>query len=170
MSPEADSNKERTAHKARKAIWGVLLVYALTVATHLGEFWPFSIYPMFSQAGNPWSRSLVREVAPDDSISWQAVPLDALPGEPYGVSSGGVDAIDLANFVSKTKEWDTDRVAALKLMLLADPPRTPLDLLVFRVRATLTESDSVAILATPYVRVGTGRTPTQADVNPEIRP
>lgn len=170
MSPEAHSNKERTQKKAKKAIWAVLLICALTVVTHLGEFWPFSIYPMFSQAGNPWSRSLVREVAPDDSISWRTVPLDSLPGVPYGVASGGVDAIDLANFVSKIKTWDTDRVAALKLMLLADPPKTPLDLLVFRVRATLTESDSVAILATPYVRVGTGRTPMQADVDPEIRP
>lgn len=157
-------------NKARTAIWGVLLVYALTVATHLGEFWPFSIYPMFSQAGNPWSRSLVREVAPDDSVSWDTVSLDALPGQPYGVASGGVDAIDLANFVSKTNVWDTDRVAALKLMLLADPPRVPLDLLVFRVRARLTETDSVAILATPYVRVGTDRAPSATDVNPEIRP
>jgi hypothetical protein len=170
MSPEAHSNKERTAQKAKKAILGVLLVYALTVATHLGEFWPFSIYPMFSQAGNPWSRSLVREVPQDDSTAWQTVPLDSLPGQPYGVASGGVDAIDLANFVSKTREWDLDRVAALKLMLLADPPRTPLDLVVFRVRARLTEADSVAILATPYVRVGTDRTPSAADVNPEIRP
>jgi hypothetical protein len=164
MSGTAQTNKARTA------IWGVLLVYALTVATHLGEFWPFSIYPMFSQAGNPWSRSLVREVSPEDSISWDTVSLDALPGQPYGVASGGVDAIDLANFVSKTTVWDTDRVAALKLMLLAEPPKTPLDLLVFRVRARLTESDSVAILATPYVRVGTDRAPSAADINPEIRP
>lgn len=163
------SGKEQT-NKARTALLGVLLVYALTVATHLGEFWPFSIYPMFSQAGNPWSRSLVRELAPDDTIAWETVTLDALPGQPYGVASGGVDAIDLANFVSKTKVWDTDRVAALKLMLLADPPRTPLDLLVFRVRARLTETDSVAVLATPYVRVGTDRVPALGDVNPEIRP
>lgn len=164
MSGKAETNKARTA------IWAVLLVYAVTVATNLGEFWPFSIYPMFSQAGNPWSRSLVREVAPDDSIAWDAVPLDDLPGEPYGVAWGGVDAIDLANFVSKTREWDTDRVAALQLMLLADPPKDPLHLLVFRVRARLTEDDSVAVMATPYVLVGTDLVPTDAHLNPELRP
>ena len=50
--------------KALRITLGTLIVYALLVATHLGEFWPFSIYPMFSQAGNPWSRAVVREMPP----------------------------------------------------------------------------------------------------------
>ena len=156
--------------KARTAILSVLLVYAVTVATTLGEFWPFSIYPMFSQAGNPWSRSMVREVAPDDSIRWDTVPLDQAQGAPYGVAEGGVDAIDLANFVSKTRVWDLDRLAGLQLMLLADPPREPLTLLVYRVRARLTEEDSVAIMVTPYALVGTDLMPDPSHLNPELRP
>lgn len=162
------SGKQLT-NKARTTIWSVLFVYALTVAVNLGEFWPFSIYPMFSQAGNPWSRSMVREVTADDSLSWDVTPLADVPGLPYGVRSGGVDPIDLANFVSKTEVWDQDRVAALSLMLLADPPREPLRLMVYRVRARLTEEDSVAITATPYVLVGTDLVPDVSHLNPELR-
>ena len=160
----------RLTNKARTTIWGVLFVYALTVAVNLGEFWPFSIYPMFSQAGNPWSRSLVREVPAGDTLSWEVVPLADLPGIPYGVRSGGVDPIDLANFVSKTEIWDEDRVSALSLMLLADPPHEPLRLMVYRVRARLTEDDSVAVMATPYVLVGTDLEPDIANLNPELLP
>lgn len=146
------------------------MVYALTVAVNLGEFWPFSIYPMFSQAGNPWSRSIVREVSPGDSISWEVTTLSDVPHLPYGVRSGGVDPIDLANFVSKTEVWDQDRVAALSLMLLAEPPKEPLRLMVYRVRARLTDEDSVAITATPYVLVGTDLEPNIRYLNPVLRP
>ena len=157
-------------NKARTTLWSVLFVYALTVAVNLGEFWPFSIYPMFSQAGNPWSRSIVREVSPGDFISWEVTPLADVPHLPYGVRSGGVDPIDLANFVSKTEVWDQDRVAALSLMLLAQPPKEPLRLMVYRVSARLTEEDSVAIAATPYVLVGTDLEPDIRHLNPVLRP
>lgn len=157
------------SNKARTTMWSVIFVYALTVAVNLGEFWPFSIYPMFSQAGNPWSRSVVREVPPGDTLSWDTTALADIPGQPYGVRSGGVDPIDLANFVSKTKEWDQDRVEARQLMLLADPPKDPLRLMVYRVRARLTETDSVAITATPYVLVGTDLAPDESHLNPELR-
>ncbi|MDX1586597.1 MAG: hypothetical protein R3222_07630, partial [Balneolaceae bacterium] len=40
----------------------VLVVNIALVATHEGEFWPFSIFPMFSQAGNPWSRGVLERV------------------------------------------------------------------------------------------------------------
>ena len=40
--------------------------------SHEGEFWPFSIYPMFSQAGNPWTRAMVLDVTttPDAEL-WE---------------------------------------------------------------------------------------------------
>ena len=38
------------------------IIYGALVATHEGEYWPFSIYPMFSKAGNPWTRAIVRDV------------------------------------------------------------------------------------------------------------
>jgi hypothetical protein len=51
-----------------KVIGIILLIYAVLVASHEGEFWPFSIYPMFSQAGNPWTRAMVIDVTdlPDE--------------------------------------------------------------------------------------------------------
>ncbi len=157
-------------NNARTTLLGVLIVYALTVAINLGEFWPFSIYPMFSQAGNPWSRAIIREVQPEDSLSWNALPLADVPGQSYGVRNGGVDPIDLANFVSKTAIWNQDRVAALSLMLLADPPKEPLRLMVYRVQARLTEQDSIAMTAMPYVVVGTDLPPDTKHLNPELRP
>ena len=81
------------SNKARTTMWSVIFVYALTVAVNLGEFWPFSIYPMFSQAGNPWSRSVVREVPPGDTLSWDTTALADIPGQPYGVRSGGVGRV-----------------------------------------------------------------------------
>lgn len=162
-------NGKALTKKGKSAVLGVLLVYAVTVATNLGEFWPFSIYPMFSQAGNPWNRALVREIPPEDSIRWEPSSLNDLPGLDYGVSSNNVDAIDLANFVSKTEVWNEQRVGALSMMLLAGKEEA-LRLQVFKVRAHLTEDDSVAIVATPYVVVGTELEPSVLNVNPEIRP
>lgn len=46
----------------KRIIGIVLLINILLVSTHRGEFWPFSIFPMFSQAGNPWSRGVVENV------------------------------------------------------------------------------------------------------------
>jgi len=156
--------------KARTVLLTVLAVYAITVGTHLGEFWPFSIYPMFSQGGNPWSRAVVREIPEGDSISWTPVSLDSLPGLPYGVASNGVDPIDLANFVSKTKTWTTERVGAISLMLMANREADPIRLQVFRVQARLTESNEVDITATPYVIVGTGIEPGTGNLNPTLVP
>jgi len=156
--------------KARTVLLAVLAVYAITVATHLGEFWPFSIYPMFSQAGNPWSRSVVREIPEGDSISWSPVSLDSLPGLPYGVASNGVDPIDLANFVSKTQTWNIDRIRALSKELLHGRGDTPIELMVFRVQARFTESKEVEITATPYVRVGSNIEPGTGSLNPMLVP
>ena len=53
--------------------WGVL------VAAHEGEFYPFSIFPMFSQAGKPWTRVLVQE-AEAPPYDWSYRGLDSLNG------------------------------------------------------------------------------------------
>ncbi len=152
-------------NKARTIISTVLVVYAFTVAVNLGEFWPFSIYPMFSQGGNPWSRALVREIPEGEQISWDRTDLDNLPGIPYGVSSNGVDAIDLANFVSKTETWNTTRVRALSFMLLSGVEDAR-KLQVFRVQANLDDADNVVIRATPYLIVSNDSN----FVNPGIQP
>lgn len=105
------------AKKGMKVIGIILLVYASLVATHEGEFWPFSIYPMFSQAGNPWTRAIVLNVTdlPDDEI-WDPKTLSELSADPVPVGDYGVDQIDFSNFISKTENWTIPRRNALRSM------------------------------------------------------
>ena len=157
-------NGKALAKKARTVVTVVLVVYAATVATNLGEFWPFSIYPMFSQGGNDWSRSLVREFPAGDAVSWEATGLQDLPGAPFSVKEMGVDPIDLANFVSKTVTWDSVRVSALRNMFFEKD--SPLyQVMVFRVRGELTADHEVVVEATPYVLLS----PAGDQVNPEVQ-
>lgn len=136
--------------RAGRLLVGTLLVYALLVATHEGEFWPFSIYPMFSQAGNPWSRAVVRDVSQDTAtLHWDTVARENLPGQPFPLRPNGIDNIDLANFVSKTQTWSPPRVKGLRSLFadhLADH-----DLLVMRVNGRMAAGDSVVVDYVPYV-------------------
>lgn len=137
-----------------------LLVYAALVATHLGEFWPFSIYPMFSQAGQPWSRTAVVDVSEygdSEWSEWRSVPVDSLPGTPVALDELGVDPIDLANFISKTRSWDDERVEALNRMFRVENLGER-RLLVMRVRGSMDERDSVIVRFEPTVALGGGRT------------
>ena len=152
------------AKKAKTIITVVLVVYAGTVATNLGEFWPFSIYPMFSQGGNTWYRSLVREFPPDADILWETSDLDNLPGDPFSVRALGVDPIDLANFVSKTEVWDSVRVSALRTMFFGEV-KTDFQVVVFRVKGELTDESEVLLEATPYVLLS----PAGDSVNPAFQ-
>ena len=137
----------------RRAVRTLLVLFALygvLVATHLGEFWPFSIYPMFSQGGNPWSRAIVREVGSEvDTLIWTGRTFDTLPGAPYPLLEHGVDPIDLANFVSKTERWTPARVGGLRQMFYdqLDDRR----LLILRANGWIDEDDSVHVTFKPYV-------------------
>jgi hypothetical protein len=144
-------------HRSIRIVGATLLVYAVLVATHLGEFWPFSIYPMFSQAGNPWTRAVVRTV-PDDpeAISWDAVPLSDLPGDPYPVLPKGINQNDVANYVSKTSAWTKQRVRGFR-SLFEDNYDFARPLLVMKVRGELV-GDSVSIRATPVLLMETDTT------------
>ncbi|MBB4070129.1 hypothetical protein GGQ18_002737 [Salinibacter ruber] len=138
--------------RALQIVGGVLVVYALLVATHLGEFWPFSIYPMFSQAGNPWTRAMVREMPSQtdpDTLSWDAVSLQSLPGASYPLAPKGINQNDVANYVSKTDQWSDERVQGLR-SLFTKGRSLSAPLLVFRVRGEL-NSDSVGVAATPVL-------------------
>ena len=137
--------------KAIRVLLSTLLVYALLVATHEGEFWPFSIYPMFSQAGRPWSRTVVRDVdqTPDD-VLWRTVAQSELPGHPVGLAAHGIAAEDIANYVSKTTSWDRDRLLGLQ-KIFTTSGLSDRALLVMKVEGRLTEDDSVSIRCIPYV-------------------
>jgi hypothetical protein len=145
-------------------ILGTLVVYTLLVATHLGEFWPFSIYPMFSQGGRTWSRALVRDVSalPPDAVWDGLTSFEALPGAPYPLDPTGINQNDLANFVSKSRSWSPSRVAAIKRVFgneLQDHR-----LLVMRVEGRIDQADTVALSFTPFILL----TPDSAYFNPNL--
>jgi hypothetical protein len=103
--------------RGMKVIGIILIIYAVLVASHDGEFWPFSIYPMFSQAGNPWTRAMVMDVTdvPDDDI-WQVQSLRNKSGPPVALREIGVDQIDYSTFISKTDNWTDSRRDAVRTM------------------------------------------------------
>ena len=135
--------------KALRVIGAVLTVYILLVATHRGEFWPFSIYPMFSQAGTPWTRSIVRVVPNSEPPIWKSTSLQNLPGEAFPVARRGINQNDVANYVSKTERWTEQRLRGLRSVFAATYDFSA-PLLVMRVRGTLAD-DSVAVTATPLI-------------------
>lgn len=147
-----------------KIIGITVLIYALLVAPHEGEFWPFSIYPMFSQAGNPWTRAMVLNVTDkSDAVIWQTQLLQDLGSDVIGVGSYGVDQIDFSNFVSKTDNWTDTRRNALQSMFGRDVIGSE-RWMVSKVRGELVNSDSVAIKIIPFIMI----TSDSTYLNPNI--
>lgn len=139
--------------RAFKILMGTLLVYSILVATHKGEFWPFSIYPMFSQAGQPWTRAIVRDVTTTpDSIRWETTNFEQMQGEPVSLKRAGVDQIDYSNFVSKTETWDASRKNALITMF--GPGHLGKSWwMVSKVQGYMTDTDSVVVKTIPFLLV-----------------
>lgn len=101
--------------KPVRILFATLLVYGVLVATHLGEFWPFSIYPMFSQAGNPWSRAIVHEINPGETdINWEKQLQEELQGTVFPLDSIGLNTNDLANLLSKNTDWSERRIRSIR--------------------------------------------------------
>lgn len=155
---------EKESKRGMRVIGVILLVFAVLVAPHEGEFWPFSIYPMFSQAGNPWTRAMILDVTEyDEEEIWEQRTIDDFIGDPVSVRSYGVDGIDLANFVSKTDRWTQERREALRSMF---------DLSVFngkkwlvvKAKGHLAGQDSVAVDIIPWVLM----TDDGTELNPNI--
>ena len=154
------------SHRGIKIIGVILIIYAALVATHEGEFWPFSIYPMFSQAGNPWTRAMVLDVTDlPDHIIWQEHQLDQKIAPPIPLRSIGVDQIDYSNFISKTEEWTPTRLDALRQML---GPNNIQDRrwMAAKVRGTLVGDDSVSVTIQPFLLV----TADSVYINPNLPP
>ncbi len=139
--------------RALKILAGVFVVYGILVASHKGEFWPFSIYPMFSKAGQPWTRAIVRDVSntPDD-VRWQTTQLDSIRGDAVALRTTGVDQIDFSNFVSKTDNWTEKRKQALITMF--DPSNIGDETwMIHKVNGRLIGKDSVTVEAVPFLMV-----------------
>ena len=127
------------------------LLSGILLASHEGEYWPFSIYPMFSKAGNPWTRAIVTDVTQvDDDKLWETTSLEEINGIVVSIKAAGVDQIDFSNFVSKTKDWNPKRVQALRTML-GESQFINNDWMIFKVRGRLVGSDSVVVETIPYL-------------------
>ena len=141
---------------------GVLsLVGVALLATHLGEFWPYSIYPMFSVAGRPWRRAIAREASlvPAEQL-WQTRTLESLAGLPFPVSEHGIPQIDFTEYVNHSRHWDGARVAGIRA-LFAEPLRTK-TLLVYEVRGDVDGAGSAHTEAEPVVLLA----PTHTELRP----
>lgn len=153
--------------KAAKAVIITLLVYGVLVATHLGEFWPFSIFPMFSQAGNQWTRAMSMDITDEYDIYgeqvWTIDTVDELPGTHFALRANAIDQIDFANFVSKTRDWNEVRVQALRDMI-GERHLIERKLMVYKVTGYLNDSNEMVVKATPFILL----TPQGNEFNPNL--
>lgn len=137
--------------QAGKILLIIFGVNAVLVASHKGEFWPFSIYPMFSKAGKPWVRALIRDVSDvPDSLIWKTYNYPELPGLPATTESLKIDNIDYSNFVCKTKNWTNKRTEALRYMIGEEHIESR-RLLVVKVSGQLSDQSGVNTLALPFI-------------------
>ncbi|MCC5940939.1 MAG: hypothetical protein JJU37_05300 [Balneolaceae bacterium] len=152
-------------HRGMKIIGIILIIYAALVATHEGEFWPFSIYPMFSQAGNPWTRAMVMDITDrSDDEMWVRTTLQHKAGEPVPVFNYGVDQIDFSNFVSKTEDWTESRIRAMHTMFGGENIGEN-RWMVAKVHGRMVGADSVTVEIEPLILL----TGDDAVLNPDYR-
>lgn len=138
--------------KALQILLYLFISWAVLVATHLGEFWPYSIYPMFSQAGKQWTRALIveSEKDPDSLEFWDTTGRDGLTGRVVSTKSIGVDTIDYSNFVVKTKNWTPERVHALRYML-GEHHFAESTFVIYKVSGYLDEEGKVQVQYLPFL-------------------
>lgn len=137
--------------RALKWVGVITLLGCVLVATHKGEFWPFSIYPMFSQAGRPWERSLVRRVAdvPEAEL-WQPRELETVVGRPLALKALDIPQNDVTKLVKLTKVWDGERIIVLRAMF-NEPLSRGERLLLYRVRGHVDEAGHAHTAAEPFL-------------------
>lgn len=146
-----------------KWLFALLGVGLVLVATHQGEFYPYSIYPMFSQAGRPWNRCLVRVVDDvDPSVRWQTRTLETVHGTPLALSPLGIPQNDLTKLVKLTKEWDDERLDTLRGMFSG--PLESHDLLVYRIFGDVNADGDTETRAEPLVYMSG----TTSEVRPRV--
>lgn len=136
--PSQVANRDASlAARATKALLLTALAYVIIVASHRGEFWPFSTFSMFSGAGRPWTRALVRQV--DEPIARAPVvapySLQALPGRPFTVPAPMQN--DLSSLVQRADRWTPEERRAIERALSRSGCAG--SLMLFRVLGRLTD-------------------------------
>lgn len=135
--------------KYKRIIAIVFLINILLVATHEGEFWPFSIFPMFSQAGKPWSRGVVENVQDSSRTDlWITKPIGEIEDRILPLEDYGIHEIDFANYISKTKDWNAKKINGLRsTFTIANYPDQMW--MATRVTGSIDDQGSVVIKAIP---------------------
>lgn len=155
---------EKESKRGMKVIGVTLIIFAILVAPHEGEFWPFSIYPMFSQAGNPWTRAMILDVTDySEEEIWQQRTNEDFIGDPVAVRQYGVDEIDFSNYVSKTENWTDRRREAIRSMFGLQTFNEN-KWLVVKANGYLAGEDSVAVDIIPWILL----TSEGTELNPNI--
>jgi hypothetical protein len=129
----------------------IFVIYGILVSTHLGEFWPFSIYPMFSQAGKPWTRALVVNVTNSPPSDWKTETNKDFSGDVFAMDNVGINQNDLANFISKNKYWTKEKVQGVRTYF--EQRLDNQELLIYKVQGKLADADtdSTVVNYIPYV-------------------
>ncbi len=165
--PHGSESAFALGRRARRILGVVFAVYVALVATHEGEFFPFSIYPMFSQAGKPWTRSAVYELSKTELAELDFAPRkrEDMPGRPFAAGKNGINVIDLAKFISMAERFDDGAVQSLRKM--AGPELADKRLVFVRVSGHLMEEQpgEVALQFQPVVAIA----PEGARVHPDLR-
>lgn len=150
-----DRIQSASVHPKTKWMWRIFLLNLILVGFHLGEFWPFSIFPMFSKAGQPWSRAMIVEVpqsdfvSPESGFNWDPVDIDIFTLQAVSLSDKGIDKIDFSNYVGKTVEWTPEVVAGVGKMI-PDRPEPNNVWLVLNVRGSMLDGN-VTVYGNPVV-------------------
>lgn len=108
---------DRFLRRASRLVLIVLVAYGVLVASHEGEFYPFSIYPMFSQAGRTWTKVVVRDVSDTPVDPAGCHDPGRLPGQAVALADHGIWVDDVANFVERTPSWTPERISTLHHLL-----------------------------------------------------
>lgn len=139
-------------NRSIKLLLSIFITVAILLSTHLGEFWPFSIYPMFSQAGKVWERSLVRDVSvtPEQQI-WETVhSVGNLQGTSFAMNEVNINQNDVANFSQKAGTWSERKIRGMRHLFRTELNQR--DLLLMKVTGRLTaDKDSVIMNYTPFM-------------------
>lgn len=121
------------ASRFRRLAGGSLLLAVLLLASHGGEFWPFSYLPMFSKGGRPFSRMLVRDVGTVPPARYRE---PALLGEPFPLARAGIEQTDVSKLVASFgSELEPDE--AHVLARLFEQPRRARTLLIYAAQGEL---------------------------------
>lgn len=146
---------EATYKKTKQIFLGLIIFQFLLVGTHLGEFWPFSIFPMFSKAGKTWTRSLVRDVSktPADAYWTTHTHVDQLPGEKFPMDEVNINTNDVSNTIEKVAVWDDEAKASMQHLFKSALPEK--ELMVYRVNGSLVKNEvgekEVQLTYTPFI-------------------